>query len=166
MSLLEIVPALIEHAPAPDPDARVVVHVGSQELRIPARKIVALLIEAIDGVEAWSKTGSGPLVVAYGMLKVPANFLMPFLPKMLSDAIKLPFEFPKKPRHTDPILWVLRLIVATIAPYLVSGKWTVTVDDDGQIAEAHVDLADLYRVVLYQPSLAEGDELVAQGANA
>lgn len=162
MSLLEIVPALIEHAPSPDPDARIVVHIGAQELRIPARAVVGMLVEAIDGIEAWSKTGKGPLIVAYGMLKVPANFLMPFLPKMLSDAISVPFEFPKKPRHTDPILWALRLIVATVAPYLVSGEWFVTVDDDGQVAEAHIDLADLYRVVLYQPTVA-ADELVAEG---
>lgn len=164
MNLLAVIMGLAANNPPPDANTVVIINIGIQQLRIPAYKLVSLLNEAVNSLEEWTKTGTGPLIVAYGMLKVPANFLYPLVPGMLSSLLGVSVTLPKKPRHTDLILFVLRALVDMLAPYLALGEWHVGVNPEGDIAEAHVDLAGHYRVYLWAPDVEANMAAAAQEA--
>lgn len=136
--MLDALRGMVEAAGGPDAD--IVLHVGSQTVRVPARRVAELLARGVDSFEGHVATASGVWAMAYGLAKQGVTLLWPFLPGVLSGFLGLPVTLPKRPRHTDPIPFLARHLIETVMPFAGIAELTLRVDPAGEVAGAHADL--------------------------
>lgn len=149
---------------------RIVIHAGSQDINVPRAVTTDMADRIVDSLEAWttqpSPTGANAILIAgYNMLKPLVGFLWPWIPRIVEEKAKLPSgtipPLPKRPRHTDPVIFLLRHVYGLLRPFLVHiASVTVEVDAAGDMTRLYADILG-QRHVLW-PDEAAGDQVVEE----
>lgn len=120
--------------PAGMPDAaerEIVVHVGAQTVRMPTAVMMGWTRELLQGITNWQATAGPQEQLMYTALKTAANFAMPIIRKALENPLLPPM--PPRPRHSDPITYLIAYFQLA-SPYLLSqGEFTLDIDEDDRV---------------------------------
>lgn len=120
-----------EQTPATGP--AIVAHVGSQTLRLPAEELTRRASGMLAALDAWKAQASGTELAVYGAFKAALNLGLPFVGSIIAATGGLLPALPARPRHSDPIVYLLAYLFAALPVALARGAWTVTVDGAGNV---------------------------------
>lgn len=108
---------------------------GAQVLRLPVAQLAERGASALSALDRWKRAAPGAQLAVYGTVKTAANVMLPWLPAILAPAVNaglLP-PLPERPRHSDPIAYVLGYIVAALPWAMARGEWRLAVDETGNV---------------------------------
>jgi hypothetical protein len=112
---------------------QLVVHVGPQTMRVPVEFLVAYFTRQMQGVEEWKK-GADPLsMTLYLGVKQSLNIMIPLLREFMKRAAPDMPQLPERPRHSDPIVYLLGYMNAFTCDYVTRGEFTIPVDEQSEM---------------------------------
>jgi hypothetical protein len=105
--------------------------IGSQKLRVPGSILLAYYGSHLRKIEAAQKKADPLTAVLFTGIKQSLNLLIPVLREFIKrKAPELP-PLPDRPRHTDPIVFLLGYMYGFGIDAVTQGEWIIPVDETG-----------------------------------
>ncbi len=112
---------------------QLVAHVGKQTMRVPVEFLIAYFTRQMQSVEEWKKTADPLSMTLYTGVKQSLNIMIPLLREFMKRAAPDMPQLPERPRHSDPIVYLLGYMNAFTCDYVTRGEFTIPVDDDSEM---------------------------------
>jgi hypothetical protein len=134
---------------------QLVAHVGRQTMRVPVEFLIAYFSKQMAGIEEWKRTADPLSMTLYTGVKQSLNIMIPLLREFMKRAAPDMPQLPERPRHSDPVVYLLGYMNAFTCDYVTRGEFTIPVDDEsGIVQDFHWSYVDELRAEME----AKGDE--------
>jgi hypothetical protein len=150
---------LVPTTETPDLSGReLVAHIGSQTARVPVEFLVAYFTKQLRGIEDWKKTAEGLDLVLYTGIRQSLNILIPIVREFMKRRPPVGFpQMPERPRHSDPVIYLLGYMNACSIDLLTRGEFTIPVDESGTVTDFEWSYLDDLRAQIEQARARQAD---------